>query len=251
MFDLNEAIVQWRGALKAQPNVQSSDLDELEDHLREEISNLSGSGLTEEEIFLVSSRRLGKPEDLNGEFAIADPTTRRNFRLRWMVTGALALIFLWLASDALTNFGAGALGSIPGTQFQPAHLHRDGLGRWSPQVAFPWSRGPIDLALDGHRPFFSTIEIVERRGRGYGIAHAGIFDPGHPHGFEDVSGQHRSSGEFYQPVPGERLDQYVPVVPAAGSSAGGFVATGSQLEFRIFQPIGKRARIGSGPFLCG
>lgn len=114
MFDLNEAIVQWRAALKAQPNFRGSDLDELEDHLREEILALKGSGLTEEEIFLVSSRRLGKPEDLNGEFAIADPATRRNFRLRWMVTGALALIFLWLATDVLTNFGAGAMSWIPG-----------------------------------------------------------------------------------------------------------------------------------------
>ena len=127
MFDLNEAIVQWRAALKAQPNFRSSDLDELEDHLREGISDLSGSGLTEEEIFLVSSRRLGKPEDLNGEFAIADPTIRRNFRLRWMVTGVLAFIFLWLASDVLSNFGAGTLGRVPGISSNPASLSGMGL----------------------------------------------------------------------------------------------------------------------------
>lgn len=114
MFDLNSAIKNWRDALKAQPSFRGSDLDELEDHLREETTALQGGGLSEEEAFLVACRRLGKPEDLNGEFAIADPARRRSFRLSWMITGALALIFLWLASAVLSNFGAGMLGRIPG-----------------------------------------------------------------------------------------------------------------------------------------
>ena len=113
MFDLNSAIQNWRSALGAQPNFRDSDLDELEDHLSEEIRVLKAAGLTEEEAFLISFRRLGKPEDLNGEFAIADPRRRRRFRLSWMITGALALIFLWLAVDVLTNIGTGTLLRIP------------------------------------------------------------------------------------------------------------------------------------------
>ena len=67
------------------------DLDELEDHLREEIGVLEAAGLSTEEAYLVACRRLGKPEDLSGEFAIADPERRRSFRLSWMIIGALAL----------------------------------------------------------------------------------------------------------------------------------------------------------------
>lgn len=109
MFDLNQAIKQWRQAMNAQPGIDLADLDELEDHLREEVSELQAKGLQEEEAFLVGSRRLGKPEDLSSEFAIADPASRRNFRLRWMVLGALALMFLWLATEVLTNFGTGTM----------------------------------------------------------------------------------------------------------------------------------------------
>ncbi len=114
MFDLDKAISQWRASLSAQPSFRNSDLDELEDHLREEFAALKSSDLTEEEAFLISSRRLGTPEELSGEFAIADPKQRRGFRLSWMITGALALVFLWLAADVLTNFGAGALSRLPG-----------------------------------------------------------------------------------------------------------------------------------------
>lgn len=126
MFDLNTAIKNWRAALAAQPGFSDADLDELEDHLREEIGALEATGLSAEEGFLVACRRLGKPEDLSGEFAIADPERRRSFRLSWMITGALALLFLLLAAEVLTNFGLGTLDRIPGDQFLP--LRGMGMG---------------------------------------------------------------------------------------------------------------------------
>ncbi len=109
MFDLNVAIENWRAALKAQPNFVETDLEELEDHLWQEIGALEESGLTSEESYLIASRRLGNPEDLNGEFAIADPKQRRSFRLSWMITGALALVFLWLMVHVLITLAAMAL----------------------------------------------------------------------------------------------------------------------------------------------
>jgi hypothetical protein len=114
MFDLNEAIRQWRQALAAQPGFRNGDLEELEDHLRESVTELESSGLSREEAFLIASRRLGKPEDLGSEFAIADPDHRRRFRLRWMVVGALALVFLWLGVQASTTLLAGAVGRLAG-----------------------------------------------------------------------------------------------------------------------------------------
>ncbi len=109
MFDLNKAISHWRATMDAQPNIHNSDLDEFEDHVREEIQVLIPVGLTEEEAFLISSRRLGSPEVLSDEFAIADPGRRRSFRLTWMITGALALMVLWFAAEVLANMGTGAL----------------------------------------------------------------------------------------------------------------------------------------------
>jgi hypothetical protein len=114
MFDLNQAIVRWRDILGEQPGVRTADLEELEDHLREAIAELQGQGLNQEEAFIIASRRLGNPEDLGSEFAIADPDSRRRFRLRWMVVGALALIFLWLASGFLLGLGAGTVHLVAG-----------------------------------------------------------------------------------------------------------------------------------------
>lgn len=112
MFNLNQAIQDWRRTLADQPGFRASDLDELEDHLRAEIAELQARGLSEEEGFLVASRRLGNPADLGAEFAIADPAHRRRFRLRWMVIGALALVFLWLGSGLVIGLGAGAVGWV-------------------------------------------------------------------------------------------------------------------------------------------
>jgi len=126
MFDLNTAIKNWRAALAAQPGLRDSDLDELEDHLREETDALRQTGLSEEEAFLVACRRLGKPEDLGGEFAIADPERRRSFRLSWMIIGALSLLFLILAAEVVTNIGTGTLTRFPSL---PVALHGPhGLG---------------------------------------------------------------------------------------------------------------------------
>nr|MEE4266612.1 permease prefix domain 1-containing protein [Candidatus Krumholzibacteria bacterium] len=116
MFDLNRAIQQWRTALGAQGGLTANDQEELEDHLREAVAELQATGLNEEEAFLVASRRLGKPEDLGPEFAIADPEGRRRFRLRWMVIGALALVFLWLASGFLIGLTAGTMNWVVGGQ---------------------------------------------------------------------------------------------------------------------------------------
>jgi len=112
MFNLNQAIGSWRASLGARPGIQELDLVELEDHLREQVSELCGVGLSEEEAFLVATRRLGFADDLSGEFEIADPARRRNFRLTWMIAGILAMGAVWIGSQVLTNLGAGLAGAL-------------------------------------------------------------------------------------------------------------------------------------------
>ncbi len=138
MFDLNSTINQWRATLGSRGNIQTSNLDELEDHLRQEIRVLKKGPLNTEEAFLIASRRLGSPEDLNGEFALADPSQRRLFRLGWMITGALAMILLGLAADILANISIGALGFFPA-----------GLSHTAGQYGLRWFFGIIKICSLG------------------------------------------------------------------------------------------------------
>ncbi len=136
MFDLNEAVAAWRAGLRNQPNFRASDVDELEDHLREEVDLLQHNGLSAEEAFLVAVRRLGNAEDLNSEFAIADPRSRRRFRLNWMLIGALAVLFLWLAAESVGNLAAGAFSGISFGNAGPIGL----VGRG-------WASGMVQLLI--------------------------------------------------------------------------------------------------------
>jgi hypothetical protein len=70
-FDLNRAISTWREAFSRTTPMGSEDLRELECHLRDLVGELRTSGLSEEEAFLISSRRLGRPESLADEFEAA------------------------------------------------------------------------------------------------------------------------------------------------------------------------------------
>ena len=128
MFDLNRALADWRQDMHAQRTLSGADLDELEDHLREEIAQLTGQGLSEEEAFQVARMRLGSPRDLGGEFAMADPAGRRSFRLRWMVVGALALVALWLGSGVVTGLVAALVGMAQSRGVLPEAMPALGLG---------------------------------------------------------------------------------------------------------------------------
>lgn len=63
------AIARWRTYLLRRRALQTLDLAELEDHLREEISVLRSRGLDGEEAFLVAVKRLGRLDPLSREFA--------------------------------------------------------------------------------------------------------------------------------------------------------------------------------------
>lgn len=62
-------IGQWRAAILRSPAVESSDADELEGHLREQISELEAAGLSGEEAFLIAIKRLGEVDRITAEFA--------------------------------------------------------------------------------------------------------------------------------------------------------------------------------------
>ena len=67
---LEEQIEQWRSYLLRRKTIQSSDVAELEDHLREQVTGLIDAGLAPDEAFLVAVKRIGNLDSLSREFAI-------------------------------------------------------------------------------------------------------------------------------------------------------------------------------------
>src|SRR5918992_2661647 len=62
-------IREWRSYLLRRRTIHQVDVDELEDHLRSEISDLGAAGLSGDESFLVAIKRIGSMNELSREFA--------------------------------------------------------------------------------------------------------------------------------------------------------------------------------------
>ena len=69
MESLESQIAEWRSYVASAPGVNGRDVDELEDHLRDQIAELSAAGLTPDEGFLIAVKRLGDVDNLSREFA--------------------------------------------------------------------------------------------------------------------------------------------------------------------------------------
>ena len=67
---LEEQIDQWRGYLRRRQAIQTVDVTELEDHLREQVAGLVETGLATDEAFLVAVKRMGALDELSREFAL-------------------------------------------------------------------------------------------------------------------------------------------------------------------------------------
>jgi hypothetical protein len=69
MQGLEAQIAEWRAYVVNAPGFNGRDVDELEDHLRDEIAELNAAGLTDDEGFLIAVKRLGDVDTLSREFA--------------------------------------------------------------------------------------------------------------------------------------------------------------------------------------
>ncbi|WP_069165819.1 permease prefix domain 1-containing protein [Nocardia altamirensis] len=67
--ELESQIGQWRGYIQRHKAISAADVEELEDHLRGQVSDLSAAGLSSDEAFLVSIKRMGALDALSREFA--------------------------------------------------------------------------------------------------------------------------------------------------------------------------------------
>jgi len=65
---LEPEIARWRAFLETSA-IENQDLEELETHLRDQISDLTSAGLDEDEAFLVAVKRMGALDELSREYA--------------------------------------------------------------------------------------------------------------------------------------------------------------------------------------
>jgi hypothetical protein len=66
---LESQIAQWRGYVERHQTISAADADEMEDHLRSQISDLAAAGLMSDEAFLVAVKRMGNMNGISREFA--------------------------------------------------------------------------------------------------------------------------------------------------------------------------------------
>ena len=67
--DLEGQIAEWRAYMQRRRELHHTDAEELEDHLRSRITELSESGLRNDEAFLIAVKRMGSLDELSREFA--------------------------------------------------------------------------------------------------------------------------------------------------------------------------------------
>jgi hypothetical protein len=66
---LEEQIAHWREYLRRRQAIHATDVQELEDHLRDQVAGLTQAGLAGDEAFLVAVKRMGSLDALSREFA--------------------------------------------------------------------------------------------------------------------------------------------------------------------------------------
>src|ERR1700722_1093646 len=90
MFNLNVAIKEWRRRILAAGVKNPNILDELENHLREDVEQRMQGGVGEGDAFEVAVRSIGQPATLQNEFAKSGATT--GTRLQRLKCALLAFI---------------------------------------------------------------------------------------------------------------------------------------------------------------
>lgn len=113
---LEQQIGQWRAYLRNRQAIQTVDVEELEDHLREQVAGFVASGLEADEAFLVAVKRLGDLDTLSREFAREH--SERLWKQLVVVPDDLGEGAVRARTEGLVAFGlatlAGALVKLPG-----------------------------------------------------------------------------------------------------------------------------------------
>jgi len=124
MFDLDEAIVEWRRQMAAGGVKTPEVLDELESHLRDDVEQQVRSGLSTQEAFKVAIRTIGQAKELKAEF-------QKVGRIRWallrkikrMIAACMSVPF-----PPTTSFNASARQTLEFARAEAPRFHHDFIG---------------------------------------------------------------------------------------------------------------------------
>ena len=109
MLKLDGAISQWRRRVAATGAHSGEDIDELEDHIREQMSDLEDSGLSEEEAFRLAAFRLGDAAAFAPEGAPVREGHAWQDRLLWMAVGLLCYVLAAPVARVMANLSTWAM----------------------------------------------------------------------------------------------------------------------------------------------
>jgi len=104
MHNLEQLIAEWRKTMMTEPNVGRETLDELENHLRENVDRLVRSGMTEPEAFQRAVTQLGGAPAIAAEFQKLDQSTWLPAKV---ITGTGVAAALAMAILLTARFDAG------------------------------------------------------------------------------------------------------------------------------------------------
>lgn len=110
MFQLEPSVEAWKASMSAGQALSGNQVAELETHLRDAMETLrESSDLTDEEAFLIATRRLGKPQELASEYGKVHQGQVWQQRVIWMLFGYL-VVSLFLKFVAVDQATAGLIG---------------------------------------------------------------------------------------------------------------------------------------------
>ncbi|MDT0678403.1 hypothetical protein [Autumnicola musiva] len=102
-FNLERSIEDWKTTLKSKKSFSESNVQELENHLLDLMSDLSKKDLTQEESFLVARNRIGNIDEISSEYEKVDSSAAFINTLIPYLKGALIYIAIDTLIELLTN----------------------------------------------------------------------------------------------------------------------------------------------------
>ena len=105
MFQLEHELRKWTSRIDRLESMRDCDIEELEQHVRDSITELTPKGLTEEEAFLVATHRVGEPIAVGREFGKVNGDHAWARRVFWMLAGFLFFEVCQMAITAVAGFG--------------------------------------------------------------------------------------------------------------------------------------------------
>lgn len=108
VFELEQALRDWRRDLASAEFISGDNVDELEEHLRDIIADLAGKGLTQQEAFAVARSRLGDRTAISAEFSKVNGNQAWHGRTLWMLIGYVGGSGLAAAVTAIASLTGSA-----------------------------------------------------------------------------------------------------------------------------------------------